>query len=318
MSSSPSRLRALPVLAATLATAITLGLLQATPATASTDDRADVLGTPFADAPANKRVSGTTTTLTATATPRCDNAFRCELEVSGVTPSSGVLRPLRAGSQPWPSWVQPGEVLTVRFTSVAIARNGERAENFGAHPWVVRPGPTRTKLTAEVRSVDHAAKSAVIAGTATKGAEVSIGGHTTTADVTTGAWSITVTGLVVGANPITAIQRINGVEYDRVNLSVMVDPPALDPVTVTSPATVAPGVENRFTGKATPGATFRVLDASGNQITPGRHAVDENGEWEFATIVPAGATTFSFVIEQTAYGRTEPSELFTFAADTRG
>lgn len=273
---------------------------------------------PFAGVPEHKNVTATATTLTATATPICDFAIRCELEVSGVTPSHTTLTPLRSGSQAWPSWVQPGEALTVRFTSVAIGRNGERDEKFGIHPWILRPGPARTPLTAEVRSIDHAARSAVIGGTATKGAQVLIGDRDTIADSTTGAWSITVTGLSVGTNSLTAIQKINGSEYDRRPVSVTINPPMFDPVTVTSPATVAPGVENRFTGTATPGATFRVLDASGNPITPGRYGVDENGEWEFATVVPAGVTSFSFIIEQHANGQTEPSDLFTFQADTRG
>ncbi|MFJ3379938.1 hypothetical protein ACIPJ2_05985 [Curtobacterium sp. NPDC090217] len=309
---------------ATLAVAATVGLVVTTPASASAaatpphDAGGTVLAGPFAYPPIDKKVSGTATSVTVTATPECQEAVRCEVTAAGVTPSSRELRPLAIGSQPWPSWVQPGEYMTVRFTSVAYGRNGGRVERWGGgDPWVGRPGPARTKLVAEIRSVDPVAKSAVIAGTATKGARVSIGGQGTVVDANTGTWSITVTGLSIGTNPLVAIQEINGIEYDRVPLSVVIDPPALDPVTVTGPATVQPGVENRFTGTATPRASFRVLDASGNPLTPGEHAVSGDGTWAFALTVPAGVTEFRFAIEQTANGRTETSRLFTIPADTR-
>lgn len=317
------RPRTMTVLAATVLVATAIGVEGATPATAApqraVETGGSVLSGPYVYAPEDLRATGTATTVTLTGTPSCQDAVRCELAVYGATPSSPTLRPLAVGSQAWPSWVQPGEYLSTRFSSIGYGRNGNRLEKWGAaNPVVARPGPARTKLTAEVRSVDPAAKSAVLVGTATKGARVSIGGQETTADTSTGAWSITVTGLSVGTNSLTVIQKINGFEYDRLTRSVVIEQPTLDPVTVTSPATVQPGVENRFTGTATPGATFRVLDASGNPITPGRHAVDENGEWEFATTVPAGVTSFRFAIEQTAKGQTVTSELFTFLADTRG
>ncbi|MFJ3384451.1 MULTISPECIES: hypothetical protein [unclassified Curtobacterium] len=322
MGSSTTRSRFLTVLATTLVVAAAGGLAAASPARAAADIPNDaggsVLAGPFAYPPIDKKVSGTATTVTVTATPECQEAIRCEVTAAGVTPSSRELRPLAIGTQPWPSWVQPGEYMTVRFTSVAYGRNGGRVERWGGgDPYVGRPGPARTKLIAEIRSVDLISRSAVIAGTATKGARVSIGGQETAVDTTTGTWSITVAGLSIGTNPLIAIQKINGVEYDRVPLRVVLDPPALDPVTVTGPATVQPGFENRFTGTATPHATFRVLDAAGDPITPGAHAVLADGTWAFALTVPAGVTEFRFAIEQTANGRTETSRLFTIPADTR-
>jgi len=321
MSSSTTRPRSLTILATTSVVAAAVGL-GATPASAAEPRPhgagGSVLAGPFAYEPYDKRLSATATTLTATATPDCQEAVRCEVSAAGATPSSGGLRPLAVGTQPWPSWVQPGENVTVVFTTVAHGRNGGRAERRGSgDPYILRPGPARTKLTAEVRSVDPVAGSAVIAGAATKGARVSIGGQETVADTTTGAWSIPVTGLSLGTNQVTVIQRINGVEYDRVTLSVVLDPPALTPVTVTGPATVQPGFANRFTGTATPNATFRVLDASGTPIIPGEYRVSGDGTWAFAATVPAGATEFRFAIEQTAFGRTETSELFRISADTR-
>ncbi|MEN0102295.1 MAG: hypothetical protein AAGC90_05155 [Curtobacterium sp.] len=322
MGSSTTRPRLLTVLATTLVVAAAGGLTGATPASAaagiSNVAGGSVLAGPFAYPPFDKKLTATATTLTATATPDCQEAVRCEVSAAGATVSSGGLRPLSVGTQPWPSWVQPGEVVTVVFTTIAHGRNGGRDEaRGGGDPWVARPGPTRTKLIAEIRSVDPVTRSALIAGTATKGARVSIGGQDTVVDTTTGTWSITVTGLSLGTNPLVVIQKINGIEYDRVPLSVVLDPPALDPVTVTGPATVQPGVENRFTGTATPRATFRVLDASGNPLTPGAHAVLGDGTWAFALTVPAGVTEFQFAIEQTANGRTETSRLFTIPADTR-
>lgn len=319
---SSTRPRSLIALAA-LVVATTVALVVTTPASAATTTPHDACGSvmagPYAYPPIDKKLTGTATTVTVTATPQRHDAIRCELTAAGATPSSRELRPLAIGSQPWPSWVQPGEYMTVVFTSVAYGRNGGRDEQCcGGNPTVGRPGPTRTKLIAEIRSVDPAARSAVIAGTATKGARVSIGGQGTVVDATTGTWSITVTGLSIGTNPLVAIQEIDGIEYDRVPLSVVIDPPALDPVTVTGPATVQPGVENRFTGTATPRATFRVLDASGDPLTPGAHAVLGDGTWAFALTVPAGVTEFRFAIEQTANGRTETSRLFTIPADTRG
>ncbi len=73
-------------------------------------------------------------------------------------------------------------------------------------------------LVASVSTVNHIAKSAVVSGTATPGAKVSIGEQS--ADVgTDGKWSMTVTGLAAGKNDLVAIQKINGAEYDQKTVS---------------------------------------------------------------------------------------------------
>ncbi|MBT1682854.1 hypothetical protein [Curtobacterium flaccumfaciens] len=93
-----------------------------------------------------------------------------------------------------------------------------------------------------------------------------------------------------------------------------VDATALAPITLSGPAAVRPGVSNTFTGKAEPGATFRVLNVSGTQIVPGTFEVDGEGNWTFNRVVSNGASNFRFVIEQTMNGQTASSELFTVNA----
>ncbi|WP_412872573.1 hypothetical protein [Curtobacterium flaccumfaciens] len=170
-------------------------------------------------------------------------------------------------------------------------------------------------LTAAVDSVDDDAMSAVVSGTATKGAEVSIGDQRTTADETTGAWSITVTGLEDGDNELTVVQKVNGVEVDRKTVTATVERDTeLAPITLSGPASVTPGRSNTFTGTGEPGATYRVLNVSGTQIVPGTLDIDENGSWTFNRVVSNGAPNFRFVIEQTKNGKTTKSELFTINA----
>ena len=98
---------------------------------------------------------------------------------------------------------------------------------------------------------------------------------------------------------------------------VRIEAGALAPVTVTGPATVLPGTENRFTGTATPGASFQVVNGSGTVIVAGGpFTVGPDGRWTFDRVVSRGATEFRFAIQQTAYGTTETSDVFTIAADT--
>ncbi|GAA3340782.1 hypothetical protein GCM10017714_22010 [Curtobacterium pusillum] len=92
-------------------------------------------------------------------------------------------------------------------------------------------------------------------------------------------------------------------------------PDAFSPVTVTRPETVTPGVENVFTGTATPNATYRVLNASGTQIVPGTFTIDANGNWTFNRVVSTGASKLDFIIEQTLNGETRKSQLFSIKAN---
>ncbi|MCS5466191.1 Ig-like domain-containing protein [Curtobacterium flaccumfaciens pv. betae] len=81
-------------------------------------------------------------------------------------------------------------------------------------------------LVANVSSVDHAAKSAVVSGTATPGGKVTIGSQTVDVNAS-GAWSMTVTDLAEGANTLIAIQTVNNVEIDRKNVVVTINNAAI-------------------------------------------------------------------------------------------
>ncbi|MGN7223982.1 Ig-like domain-containing protein, partial [Curtobacterium flaccumfaciens] len=81
-------------------------------------------------------------------------------------------------------------------------------------------------LVANVSSVNHAAKSAVVSGTATPGGKVTIGSQTVDVNAS-GAWSMTVTGLAEGANTLIAIQTVNNVEIDRKNVVVTINNAAI-------------------------------------------------------------------------------------------
>jgi hypothetical protein len=85
------------------------------------------------------------------------------------------------------------------------------------------------------------------------------------------------------------------------------------PPTVSTESVTA-GVVNHFTGTATPGATFRVLNPSGTQIVPGSHDVATDGTWSFDRVVSKGATKFDFVIEQTVGGTVTTSRTFSLSA----
>ncbi|QQD76602.1 hypothetical protein I8920_02190 [Curtobacterium sp. YC1] len=80
----------------------------------------------------------------------------------------------------------------------------------------------RAALTASVSKVNNIARTAVVSGTATKGADVSIGSQSVKASTTDGTWSITATGLKVGANDLKAIQKINNVELDNKTVSATI------------------------------------------------------------------------------------------------
>ncbi|MEJ8285040.1 Ig-like domain-containing protein, partial [Curtobacterium citreum] len=78
---------------------------------------------------------------------------------------------------------------------------------------------TVTALGAQVTKVNNIAQSAVVSGTATPGAKVSVGQQEVTANSANGTWSMTVTGLAVGKNDLVVIQKINGTEHDRKTVS---------------------------------------------------------------------------------------------------
>lgn len=79
---------------------------------------------------------------------------------------------------------------------------------------------------------------------------------------------------------------------------------------------VRDGVSNRFSGKGTPGATYRVLNVSDNEIvTGGPFSIDREGRWEFDRVVSRGVKEFRFKLEQRKDGQTVRSQLFTIPAE---
>ena len=86
--------------------------------------------------------------------------------------------------------------------------------------------PVTTGLVATVSSINHAAKSAVVSGTATPNGTVAINGQVANVNAS-GAWSMTVTGLAEGANTLTAIQTVNNTEVDRKNVVVTINDAAI-------------------------------------------------------------------------------------------
>ena len=84
------------------------------------------------------------------------------------------------------------------------------------------PGLNDSKsLAATVGEVNNIAMTAVVSGTATPGAKVSIGSQEVQANPS-GAWSMTVNGLAVGKNDLIVIQKIDGTEFDRKTVSATI------------------------------------------------------------------------------------------------
>ncbi|SBN62185.1 hypothetical protein GA0004736_1085 [Curtobacterium sp. 9128] len=88
------------------------------------------------------------------------------------------------------------------------------------------------------------------------------------------------------------------------------------PVTLDT-RTVRPGEVNTFTGTGPKGATFEVLNASGNSIVPGRFEIGDDGAWSFDRIVSAGQRDFKFKLHITINGASYTTPLFTVSANTR-
>jgi len=150
-----------------------------------------------------------------------------------------------------------------------------------------------TSLTATVSSVDHLARTAVITGTARPGARVEAGGAWVTANETTGAFSMTVSGLAPGANALTVIQRVGGTQVgNSVPLTVtIVEGGTVVPVPqpgvelVRGETTSVPfvvqfnerreAVSGTVTVTAPAGTTF----APGQTTVPGLYRNGTTGDW---------------------------------------
>jgi hypothetical protein len=179
--------------------------------------------------------------LTTTGTPRC-NVSNCRLLIAtSDRPLLTAYDEVPVGTSPWPSWWAEGTTRTLYFHSWGRGW-GWTKTHWNTSYRVTRP--VTTPLTARIASQDDAARSAVIAGTATTGARVEIGGRSTPVS-TTGTWSLRVDGLSVGTNRLTAVQKIGTTQLGA---------------SVTVTVTIAPQV--------TPGLV-RQVDASPQELARG-------------------------------------------------
>jgi hypothetical protein len=147
---------------------------------------------------------------------------------------------------------------------------------------MVDAAPSREVLTASVVTTDAARRSAVITGTGVAGATVMIGDED--AEVAANnTWTITVTGLALGSNPLTVTQWENGVQTDEVDLDA---PIAVSPVTVTTTFPTDHTQEAVASGTAFPGATVIVRDAAGDEIDRTTAGTDDTGAWSMEIPAP--------------------------------
>ncbi|WP_144710007.1 hypothetical protein [Curtobacterium pusillum] len=160
-------------------------------------------------------------------------------------------------------------------------------------------------------------------GTAASGAVVSATDQdgrllfrTTSSRARSGAWEATAELPAGGDHSVTFAQTApNGVRSVLETVHFTAEPAESAPITISGPTTAYTGVSNRFRGTGEPGASFRVVNASGTVIVPGEHVVQADGTWSFDRVVSTGATSFRFAIEQSAGGSTTTSKLFTVGAE---
>ncbi|MDY0891988.1 hypothetical protein [Frigoribacterium sp. CFBP9030] len=140
---------------------------------------------------------------------------------------------------------------------------------FEADPLVVR-----------VDRVNDIARTAVLSGTATKNAQVRAQGRTTTADPTTGIWSLDVRDLAVGANNIDVIQRVGGVDRDTQTARIdIVDGGRVVPAPVSSVElarggeTEVPFIVSNRAARANMTGVVELTAPEGSTFTPGQTRV---------------------------------------------
>ncbi|WP_248704959.1 hypothetical protein, partial [Curtobacterium sp. MWU13-2055] len=133
--------------------------------------------------------------FTVYGTPNCQgDVYQCDLVVSLSSNPHHTGSWIGSNGSRYNYWGwAAGETKTVYFFTGGNTPMGDPVFSASRSIQVTRP-LTNVALTAKVDSVDNIAKSAVVSGTATKGAKVSIGSQETTANASTGAWSLTVTG----------------------------------------------------------------------------------------------------------------------------
>ncbi|PYY40302.1 hypothetical protein DEJ03_16535 [Curtobacterium sp. MCLR17_043] len=214
---------------------------------------------------------------------------------AGSSPGSGELRMTAVGTAP------QGSFDTVARTPVVVER--------GALDPVTLSGPRAVSPGAVNEFTGTAAPGASFEVVDPSGAVIVPGGPFTVAD--DGTWSFR------AHVPLGTLEygfAIRQSAFGRTETSDRFTVPAdtFHDVTV-DPTTVSAGAVNTFSGTATPGAEYRVVNASGTEIvTGGPFSIDERGRWTFQRVVSNGATEFRFALQQSRNGSVSTSPLFTF------
>lgn len=191
--------------------------------------------------------------------PSCGLAHRC-LSYLRI-PSVGIDRPqidaVGGYRVSWPSnWAEGSSRSDGAGFSNAIDIFGgswwarDRGKSLGT---ITRPYKVRS-LTASVSSVDNGGRSAVLRGSATPGAEITVGGTKIATVDTSGSWSGTVRGLKAGKNDLTVVQRIYDADQNQQGVSVTVT----DGITARVASKDDDKRTARVEGTATPGASIRL------------------------------------------------------------
>lgn len=129
-------------------------------------------------------------------------------------------------------------------------------------------------------------------------------------------WAVTTEALDRGEHLLRVVQKSRGANTTVAEITLNPgESGALAPITLASPDTVTPGVENVFTGTGEPGAAFEVLNPNDTEIGPSGLTMAADGSWTFTRVVSTGATKLEFKIRQHKDGLTSESEVFTLRAN---
>jgi len=154
-------------------------------------------------------------------------------------------------------------------------------------------------LTGTVESVDSARQTAVLAGTASPGAQIHVGDTALTTAAADGAWRGVAADLSVGTNSLSIQQRVDGALVDTIVRQADVTPPQAAPtVDVTYTDDVDTPAQLRGTGEDE--ATIRVLDGD-RLIVPDRTVM--GGAWSAEVPISLGAGTHLLTVQQLIGGR---------------
>ncbi|MEK6312768.1 MAG: Ig-like domain-containing protein, partial [Curtobacterium sp.] len=236
--------------------------------------------------------------LVISANPYCNAWYsQCNAWVRYPGQSRRIINPRNGWSTAWPSGWRPGSSGTVEIGFYVVDVLGYDA--YGQPPLmktVTRPEQF-VGLTAIAGAVDHAGKSVLVGGNATKGAEIRRNGQAVANS--NGQWSATVGGLQVGSNTLTFDQYVNGVYRDSRSVTVVVDPPA-PTLTATGSFPDDRTQQARISGVAAKGAT--VVFRSGGTIVGEVTANSADGSYVWDVPAPNVGGTKNYTVSQRVAG----------------